>query len=49
MSITQRERHLVENANASGKTPVVLIHGLWVLASWSDASPERVAGLRLAA
>jgi pimeloyl-ACP methyl ester carboxylesterase len=34
-SITQRETQQVEQANASGRTPVVLIHGLWLLpSSW---------------
>ena len=35
--ITQRETSQVEQANASGRTPVVFIHGLWVLArSWDN-------------
>ncbi len=34
--ITERETKQVDKANESGKTPVVLIHGLWVLgSSWS--------------
>lgn len=34
-SITQREMQQVEQANASGRTPVVFIHGLWLLpSSW---------------
>jgi pimeloyl-ACP methyl ester carboxylesterase len=34
-SITQRETQQVEQANASGKAPVVFIHGLWLLpSSW---------------
>jgi pimeloyl-ACP methyl ester carboxylesterase len=34
-TITARESEQVERANASGKTPVVLIHGLWLLpSSW---------------
>jgi len=34
-TITQRETQQVDRANASGKTPVVLIHGLWLLpSSW---------------
>ena len=33
--ITQREMQQIEQANASGKTPVVFIHGLWLLpSSW---------------
>ena len=39
-SISERERREIEAANASGKTPVVFIHGLWLLASswanWAD-------------
>jgi pimeloyl-ACP methyl ester carboxylesterase len=34
-SITQKETQQIEQANASGKTPVVFIHGLWLLpSSW---------------
>ncbi|HZA89574.1 MAG TPA: alpha/beta hydrolase [Solirubrobacterales bacterium] len=34
-SVTQRETQQVEQANASGKTAVVFIHGLWLLpSSW---------------
>jgi pimeloyl-ACP methyl ester carboxylesterase len=33
--ITERETQQIEQANASGKTPVVFIHGLWLLpSSW---------------
>jgi pimeloyl-ACP methyl ester carboxylesterase len=33
--VTQREVQQVERANASGRTPVVFIHGLWLLpSSW---------------
>ena len=39
-SIADRERQEIEAANASGETPVVFIHGLWVLPSswdnWAD-------------
>jgi non-heme chloroperoxidase len=36
-SITPRESEQVERANASGKTPVVFIHGLWLLpSSWDN-------------
>jgi pimeloyl-ACP methyl ester carboxylesterase len=39
-SISERESREIEAANASGKTPVVFIHGLWVLPSswnlWAD-------------
>src|SRR6266540_2454150 len=36
-SITQREAQQVEQANESGKTPVVFIHGLWLLpSSWDN-------------
>ncbi len=35
-SMSDRETREVEAANASGKTPVVLIHGLWLLpSSWA--------------
>jgi pimeloyl-ACP methyl ester carboxylesterase len=34
-SITAREAQQIEQANASGRTPVVFIHGLWLLpSSW---------------
>jgi len=34
-SVTERETRHVEQANANGKTPVVFIHGLWLLpSSW---------------
>jgi pimeloyl-ACP methyl ester carboxylesterase len=34
-AITERETQQVDQANASGKTPVVFIHGLWLLpSSW---------------
>jgi len=35
-TITQREAEQVERANATGRTPVVFIHGLWLLASSWD-------------
>jgi non-heme chloroperoxidase len=39
-SISRRENREIEAANASGATPVVFIHGLWVLpsswANWAD-------------
>jgi len=35
-TITQREGEQIERANASGRTPVVFIHGLWLLASSWD-------------
>ena len=39
-SISERERREIEAANASGNTPVVFVHGLWVLpsswANWAD-------------
>ena len=31
-SISERESREIEAANASGTTPVVFIHGLWLLA-----------------
>jgi pimeloyl-ACP methyl ester carboxylesterase len=33
---TERETQQIEKANASGRTPVVFIHGLWLLASSWD-------------
>src|SRR3954468_20228804 len=39
-SISERESKEIEAANASGATPVVFIHGLWLLpsswANWAD-------------
>src|SRR4051795_1095623 len=36
-SITSREAQQVEQANSSGRTPVVFIHGLWLLpSSWDN-------------
>lgn len=36
-STTQREAEQVERANTSGRTPVVFIHGLWLLpSSWDN-------------
>jgi pimeloyl-ACP methyl ester carboxylesterase len=36
-SITERETRQIDQANASGKTPVVFIHGLWLLpSSWNN-------------
>src|SRR3954468_25005786 len=39
-SISERENRQIEAANASGKTPVVFIHGLWLLPSSWDAWAE---------
>ena len=40
-AITEHEAKQIEAANAAGKTPVVFIHGLWLLASswgnWAEA------------
>ncbi len=35
-TITERESGQIEAANASGRTPVVFVHGLWLLASSWD-------------
>src|SRR6187397_2519352 len=39
-SISERESRQIEAANASGTTPVVFVHGLWLLpsswANWAD-------------
>jgi non-heme chloroperoxidase len=35
VALTKREKQQVERANSSGKTPVVFVHGLWLLpSSW---------------
>jgi non-heme chloroperoxidase len=43
-TITQRESEQIERANATGRTPVVFIHGLWLLPSswdrWATAFEE---------
>ncbi|OLT13496.1 alpha/beta hydrolase [Pseudonocardia sp. CNS-139] len=36
MTLTEQESAQVEEANASGRTPVVFVHGLWLLASSWD-------------
>src|SRR5262245_60986571 len=37
MAISEREAKQVEKANSSGRTPIVLIHGLWLLpSSWDN-------------
>jgi pimeloyl-ACP methyl ester carboxylesterase len=37
MAVSDREMRQVEQANASGRTPVVFIHGLWLLpSSWDN-------------
>jgi pimeloyl-ACP methyl ester carboxylesterase len=37
MALSEREARQVEKANESGRTPIVLIHGLWVLpSSWDN-------------
>jgi pimeloyl-ACP methyl ester carboxylesterase len=37
MGVSERESQQVEKANASGRTPVVFIHGLWLLpSSWDN-------------
>ena len=37
MTVTEREAQQVEKANSSGRTPIVLIHGLWLLpSSWDN-------------
>ena len=44
MALTERETAEVEKANASGRVPVVFIHGLWLLSSswdnWAGAFEE---------
>src|SRR5204863_7916186 len=36
MAVTEREQREIEAANGSGRTPVVFVHGLWLLASSWD-------------
>src|SRR3954451_6645357 len=37
MAISEREARQIEQANSSGRTPVVFIHGLWLLpSSWDN-------------
>jgi non-heme chloroperoxidase len=37
MAISAREQQQIEKANSSGKTPIVFIHGLWLLpSSWDN-------------
>src|ERR1700742_878595 len=37
MAITEKEQQQIEKANAAGGTPVVFIHGLWLLpSSWDN-------------
>ena len=31
--ITEHENEQIKSANASGKTPIVFVHGLWLLPS----------------
>src|SRR5438477_4914282 len=42
--VTERESEQIERANASGRTPVVFIHGLWLLPSswdrWAEVFEE---------
>ena len=33
--ISERENREIEAANVSGSTPVVFVHGLWLLPSWA--------------
>ena len=44
MAITEREAQQVEQANKSGRTPVVFIHGLWLLPSSWDRWVELFEG-----
>jgi non-heme chloroperoxidase len=40
-TITPREAEQIQRANASGRTPVVLVHGLWLLPSSWDKWAQR--------
>jgi non-heme chloroperoxidase len=48
-TITDEERAEVDQANASGKTPVVFVHGLWLLPSSWDRWAELFEGAGFAA
>ena len=48
-NITEHEAAQVERANASSATPVVFIHGLWLLPSSWDNWADVVRGGRLRA
>ena len=38
-SLTEREQQQIDQANTSGRTPVVFIHGLWLHASsWATVA-----------
>src|SRR5690242_5327871 len=40
MAISAREKQQIEKANAASGTPVVFIHGLWLLpSSWDNWTP----------
>ena len=45
MTLTTTEREEIAAANASGRTPVVFVHGLWLLSSswrpWRDLFEEQ--------
>ena len=47
-SVTDHEAAQIADANASGRTPVVFIHGLWLLAEQLGAvgGDVRAGGLR---
>ena len=44
--ISEREREQIERANATTATPVMFIHGLWLLPSSWDAWAGAVRGGR---
>jgi hypothetical protein len=47
MAITERETGQIDEANASGRPAVVLIHGLWLLpSSWDRWSAGWGGGVR---
>jgi hypothetical protein len=43
IEFTERETRQIDRANESGRTPVVFIHGLWLLPSSWDAWANAVA------
>jgi pimeloyl-ACP methyl ester carboxylesterase len=48
-TVTEHERHQVDEANASGRTPIVFVHGLWLLPSSWDRWAELFEGAGFAA
>jgi hypothetical protein len=47
-AITEHEQDQISEANASGRTPVVFVHGLWLLPSSWDRCWREVGDISLA-